>query len=66
MILRAYCWLGVSICWLLRKHKWRRLRKGEVPTNKVIREHMGQTAVRQCGRCGKQRWANPRTRKGTI
>ena len=43
-------WLGASICWLLRKHKWRRLRKGEAITQPSDTEQW-----RKCSRCGLMR-----------
>ena len=61
--------LGGIICWLLRGHKWRRLRKHEMSGLTEVRHNSmwmpvsDPCSVRQCTRCGATRLAKQRTRR---
>ena len=55
--------IGKLLCWLLRRHKWRRLRKAEQPKNYLVAELAMERSIRVCDRCEVQRWAKARRRK---
>ena len=56
---------GAILCWLLRRHKWRRLRKREQPKNYLVAEHDMERSIRVCDRCEVQRWAKARRKKAS-
>lgn len=59
--------IGKLICWMLRAHAWRRLRKAEgakMPVELLLKEPDGPTpSFRICGRCGATKTVKTRTRK---
>ena len=53
--------LGRTICWLLRRHHWRRLHKGE--RLEFAPNSSDHKQARTCSRCGAMRFAKRRAAK---